>query len=269
MTFLLLAAIFVSGFFVYRAWQRRQHRADLLDSLLHPHEKRMLKAQIPILQRLPAALWDPLEGKINLFLDQVRFIGCNGLEVTEEMELSIAAQACLLVVNSDAWYDNLTTVMIYPGAFKSLRKDYDGYVVTEEEVIRSGESWSRGPVILSWEDSHRGALNAQDGHNVVLHEFAHQLDDMSGHTDGGPMMAEGQSFETWSRVIRTAFERHKANVEHGRKTALDAYGATNHQEFFAVAVETFFEKPSALHAEEPEVYAELVKLLQVDPRVWR
>jgi Mlc titration factor MtfA (ptsG expression regulator) len=91
-----------------------------------------------------------LEGKINLFLHQIEFVGCGGLEVTEEMRLSIAAQACMLIVNKEMWYKNLRTVLVYPGAFKSRVMNHSGYVVTEREVVRVGESWARGPVILSW-----------------------------------------------------------------------------------------------------------------------
>ena len=143
---------------------------------------------MPIIRRLPADLQTRLEGKINLFLDQVSFHGCDGLVVTKDMELSIAAQASLVVVNSDAWYHTLRTILIYPGAFKSQKTDQDGYVVTQSEPIRSGESWARGPVVLSWAHSEQGAENEFDGHNVVFHEFAHQLDNLSGHTDGAPLL---------------------------------------------------------------------------------
>ena len=140
---------------------------------------------------MPNTLRPALEGKINLFLNRVEFIGCDGQEVTEDMRLAIAAQACLLVVNNDQWYDTLRTILIYPGAFQSRQERYDGYVVTEENSVRLGESWARGPVILSWPHSEQGALNAEDGHNVVLHEFAHQIDALSGHTDGAPLMNQG------------------------------------------------------------------------------
>ena len=265
---LLLLVALGAVFFAYRAWTRRQHRAALIDTGLTDREWDIVMRHAPLVTRMPAELRPALAGKISLFLGQVEFIGYDGLEVTDEIAFSVAAQACLLVVNTDHWYDNLTTVLIYPGAFKSLQKDHDGYIVSEEVVVRSGESWSRGPVILSWRDSQQGAMNTEDGHNVVLHEFAHQLDDLSGHTDGAPLMAEGQSLQDWSRVVLGAFERHVENVQRGKPTVLDAYGATNHQEFFAVAVETFFEKSQQLRAEEPEVYAQLARLLNLDPVSW-
>jgi Mlc titration factor MtfA (ptsG expression regulator) len=184
------------------------------------------------------------------------------------MALSIAAQASLIVVNTPAWYDNLTTILIYPGAFTSLRKEYDGYVVKEAQTVRTGESWTRGPVILSWAHTAQGALNTTDGHNVALHEFAHQLDDLSGYTDGAPLMTKGQSLSEWEQVILEAYDRHLEKVEQRRETVLDPYGATAHEEFFAVAVEAFFEQPQALKAEEPAVYDQLAQLLQLDPATW-
>ncbi|MEO0401891.1 MAG: M90 family metallopeptidase [Pseudomonadota bacterium] len=269
MIFYLVIVLGIAAMFGRRWWMRRQARTELLGSRLDPHDRAIMLAQVPLLRKLPPELHAPLEGKMNLFLDQVELVGCNGLEVTQDMALSIAAQACLLVVNTDAWYRNLTTVLIYPGAFKSKKTTRDGFVVTEADIVRTGESWTRGPVILSWAHSQEGAQDQTDGHNVVLHEFAHQMDDMSGHTDGAPVMAKGQSLGTWERVFVDAHTRHVQAIEQGRATVLDAYGATNHQEYFAVAVEVFFEKPRPLRAQEPEVYAQLSTLLRLDPAEWK
>ena len=266
--FLLLIALGVAVF-AYRRWQQKRRREDLLQAALTDWAREMIADHVPLVARMPFELRRKLEGKINLFLEQVTFHGCNGLDVTEEMELSIAAQACLLVVNTDAWYDNLTTILIYPGAFKSKNAKRDGYFVTEAEIVRTGESWSRGPVILSWAHSEQGARNERDGHNVVLHEFAHQLDDRSGRTDGAPVLNHGQSFADWVRVFEEAYERHVRNVEAGRKTLIDAYGAEGHEEFFATSVEVFFEKAGQLRQDEPEVYAQLSDLFRLDPSSWR
>ena len=265
-TIIVISAAFC--IWIYFKWSKRQREIRLLRTPLSNQERDIMLAQVPLLRRLPLETRARLEGKINLFLDQVDLVGCNGLDITEEMELSIAAQACLLVVNTDAWYVHLRTVLVYPGAFKSKTRDHDGYVVRETEVVRFGESWQYGPVILSWAHSRQGAIDTQDGHNVVLHEFAHQLDSLSGHTDGAPLLDNGQSFAEWEKVFTTAYIRHVDQVESGRKTVLDAYGATNHEEFFAVAVEVFFEKPEALKKDEPQVYAQLTELLRLDPVAW-
>lgn len=270
MTLLVILALplAAAALYGYRRQRARQLRADLMETGLTDDEWRIVIREVPVISRLPDRLHGPLRAKISLFLGQVEFIGYDGLEVTDDIALSIAAQACLLVVATDRWYDHLTTVLVYPGAFKSLKLQRDGFVMHEEMVVRSGESWSRGPVVLSWADSRKGAQTTDDGYNVVLHEFAHQLDDLSGHTDGAPVLAEGQSFSRWSRVMLEAYARHEANVAAHRATPLDPYGAENHEEFFAVAVETFFEKPDALFVAEPDLYAELQKLLNLDPKSW-
>lgn len=268
MPLFLAIAIFLIGFFAYRFYAKRQHRQGLLSAALTSADRDIVLEHVPLVKRMPAPLRDQLEGKIQLFLDQVTFVGCDDLDITPEIRLSIAAQACLLVVNTDAWYDTLRTVLIYPGAFKSVQSNRSEYVVTEEETIRLGESWHRGPVILSWAHSQHGATNDRDGQNVVLHEFAHQIDTLSGHTDGAPLMAKGQSFAEWSRVFLTAYDDHVARVERGQKTVLDDYGATAHEEFFAVAVEVFFERPKALKQDAPEVYAQIATLLALDPASW-
>lgn len=264
----LALALLALGWFLHRRWKNRKTRATLLASPLSDTDRAIVADYVPLSRRLPADLRAAFEGKVNLFLDQVQFLGCNGLEVTREMRLSIAAQACLLVANSPAWYSHLTTILVYPGAFKSRQQHHDGYVVTEGEVVRTGESWSRGPVILSWQHSDQGARNDHDGHNVVIHEFAHQLDDLSGHTDGAPVLADTHSFADWARVFVEGYERHLANVEAGRRTVIDPYGAEGHEEYFAVAVEAFFETPTRLKDAEPEVYDQLVTYFRLDPSRW-
>ncbi len=264
----LLIFVGVIGILMLRGWKQRRDRARLLESALTQSEREIIARQVPLVAQMPQSLRDQLEGKVCLFLDQVTFQGYNGLEVTEEMQLSIAAQACLLVVNTDAWYDNLTTVMIYPSAFKSKGQRSDGFVVTQTETVRTGESWARGPVILSWEHSAQGALNIEDGHNVVIHEFAHQFDERSGQTDGVPLLARSQSHATWVKVFREAFERHVHLTEQGKPTVIDPYGATGHEEFFATAVEVFFERANALQEAEPDVYDQLLQVFQIDPAAW-
>ena len=260
--------LLIAGAFAYRHWSRTRARQELLATPLTAHQRAVIDEQVPLVRRLPPDLRAHLDGKVNLFLNQVDFYGCDGLEVTEEMELAIAAQACLLVINSDLWYDNLTTILIYPSAFKSRQRRQEGYVVSEKEIIRTGESWDRGPVILSWSHSRQGALDDRDGQNVVLHEFAHQIDDLSGGTNGVPILSDGQSFAEWERVFLTAYDAHLHAVEAGKPTVIDPYGATGHEEFFAVSVEVFFEKPRDLKAAVPEVYDQLAKLFRLDPATW-
>jgi Mlc titration factor MtfA (ptsG expression regulator) len=268
MTAFLIVALIVSGAFAFRYWSRQQSRKRLLSTPLSDHQSAIVAQQVPLTRRLPADLHAKLGGKINFFLSQVEFIGCNELIVTEEMKLSIAAQACLLIVNSDTWYDHLSTILIYPNAFKSRHKERKGYVVNERETVRTGESWSRGPVILSWAHSHFGAMNENDGHNVVFHEFAHQIDDLSGRTNGIPSLNSLDDLKDWAEVFDIAYKAHVRAVQTGHDTVFDPYGASGPQEFFAVAVEAFFEMPKTLKQKEPAVYEQLVMFFRLDPSEW-
>ncbi len=267
---ILLTLLFLgAGTLVFRFWLSKREHMKLLSSELPEYQLAIIERSVPIVGRLPNELRRKLEGKVNVFLHQIKFIGCNGLEVTEEMQLSIAAQASLLVVNTDTWYQNLRTIFIYPNAFKSRRSEFHGHIVTERETIRIGESWTRGPVILSWADVKHGAAHDRDGINVVFHEFAHQIDDLSGHVNGIPVLNKDQSYADWARVFVDAYERHVRNVGNGHRTVFDSYGAVGPDEFFAVAVEVFFEKPASLKHEEAEIYQQLVKLFRLDPICWR
>ncbi|MGB3795335.1 MAG: M90 family metallopeptidase [Alteraurantiacibacter sp.] len=261
--FLLIVAVFV-----FRHFALRRKRERLLATPLSPEQRQVIAELVPIIRGLPVSLRPKLEGKINLFLDQITFHGNQGLAVTERMKLSIAAQACLPIVNSPVWYETLRTILVYPSAFSAKRDTHDGSVVHESAIGSLGESWQRGPVVLSWDHALQGGLDATDGHNVVIHEFAHQLDGLSGHTNGVPILRKGQGFAGWEKAMLDAFDGHVTRVESGRPTLVDAYGAKNHQEFFAEAIVTFLEKPQALRREEPALYKQLAKLLALDPAQW-
>ena len=264
----LLAVLLVAALLLYRRQARRRRRRALLATPLAPEQRATVERLVPLVKRLPDDLRAALEGKINLFLHQVTFRGYNEQAISEEMELSIAAQACLLIVNSPAWYDTLRNVLVYPSAFVTDRGRHDGHLVHEDRHGMLGESWARGPVVLSWDDALQGGLDAEDGHNVVIHEFAHQLDALSGHTNGIPILRKGQSYAKWEKAMLGAYNDHVARLERGQRTLIDPYGGTNHEEFFAEAIVTFFEKPVALRREEPELYKELSQLLALDPAEW-
>ena len=210
-----------------------------------------------------------LDGLINRFLDEIVFIGRDGFEVTDEVKLVIAAQACLLVMNRPhRWYPSLKSVIVYPAPFRSKAKKFDGYIESDGTPVHVGESWMRGPVVLAWDHSVYGALIDDDGHNVVIHEFAHQLDEATGVSDGAPILDKDQNASRWARVFQRAYERLQNNASRGIRSVFDAYGASAPAEFFAVAVETFFEMPQALKSEEPELYAELKQYFGLDPAAW-
>ncbi len=265
--FLIIGMLLIGGL-VFRHIARQRKRARLLATPLTAEQRQIVAKLVPMVRRMPEELRPSLEGKMNLFLDQITFHGSQELEPDEAMKLSIAAQACLLVVNSPVWYETLRTVLVYPSAFFTGRPRHDGFVVHEGSFHTAGESWDRGPIVLSWDHALQGGLDPDDGHNVVIHEFAHQLDSLTGHTNGIPILRKGQRYEGWEKAMLDAYHGHLERLETGERTLISPYGATNHQEFFAEATVTFFEKPDALHREEPALYAQLSQLFALDPAQW-
>lgn len=264
----LAAVVLIAALLLFRSYARRQRRARLLLTPLTDEQRAVVARLVPVTRRLPDDLRPALEGRINLFLDQVTFHGNLDLDITDAMRLSIAAQACLLVVNSPIWFETLRTVLVYPSGFLTQRVDHDGFVVHERDTGTLGQSWNRGPVVLSWDHARKGGLDPDDGHNVVIHEFAHQLDSLTGHTNGIPILRKGQNYAHWEKAMLDAYHGHVRRVENGQPTLIDPYGATNHQEFFAEATVTFFERPQAMRREEPALYAQLAQLYALDPAGW-
>ncbi|MDB5892499.1 MAG: hypothetical protein JWQ88_30 [Rhodoferax sp.] len=232
--------------------------------------RRILRRRVPYLRRLPADLQLQLQRRIQIFIAEKPFIGCGGLEVTDEMRVTVAAQACLLLLNGPAdGYRNLRQILLYPNAFIVNRvATGGGGVLRDERQVLAGESWSQGQVVLSWEDVLEGAADPADGRNVVVHEFAHQLDQENGAANGAPALATGMRRQRWAAVMADAFARLQALERSGAASLLSHYGATDPAEFFAVASEVFFEQPAALAVDEPALYAELSAFYRVNPLSW-
>ena len=213
-----------------------------------------------------------LQEHILVFLAEKRFEGCGGLKIDDEIRVTIAGQACILLLHREpAYYPSLRTILVYPSSYLA-KNPYDA----DDKSHRLGESWQYGPVVLAWDSSRRGGKNAFDGHNVVLHEFAHQLDQMDGVADGAPTLGRGKTFETrklkyrsWALVFSREFECFERKAAKGKKTVIDHYGASNPAEFFATATEAFFEKPLQLKKKRPELYEELRSYYKQDPVAWR
>jgi Mlc titration factor MtfA (ptsG expression regulator) len=219
---------------------------------------------------MPAAQRRRLERLVQQFLYQKKFVGCAGLELTDEMRVTIAGQACLLLLGrGEAVYPGLDTVLLYPGAFLVPRREVDAAgVVTERRQDLLGESWGDGRVVLSWEHVRRAGLAPEGAHNVVLHEFAHQLDSESGNTNGAPYLGSRASYRSWAEVLSRDYANLRAEAFFGEHGVLDHYGATSPAEFFAVATESYFEQPWRLAARHPALYEEFLKYYRVDPRDW-
>ncbi len=261
---LVLVAFLLTHY--YRRWRKQR----LLNKAFPDQWQQILRERIPVYTVLQEPERKKLEQLIHLFLDDKTFYGCAGLVVTDVMRVCIAAEACLLLVGqSGPVYPRLQAILVYPSGFRAKRDEHqdDGTVTTAAHHLL-GESWGNGRVILSWDDVEQGARDFTDGHNVVLHEFAHQLDSASGSANGAPPL-RNNSYQTWATVFSDNFEDLQARASHGKSTVMDTYGATNPAEFFAVATETFFEKPDDLHRRRPELFHELQQYYRLDPREWR
>ena len=266
----LVPLVLVVVVFLITHYTKRWRKQRLLDKAFPEQWQLILKERVPVYTALQTQERHKLEQLIHLFLDEKEFYGCAGLEVTDVMKVCIAAEACLLLVGqSGPIYPKLQSILVYPTVFKAKRDLHqeDGTVVAGEHHLL-GESWGNGRVILSWDDVEQGARDFTDGHNVVLHEFAHQLDSASGSANGAPPL-RSNSYQTWASVFSDNFEDLQKRVLKGRPTVMDGYGATNPAEFFAVATETFFEKPDDLLKKRPELFQELQQYYRVDPRDWR
>jgi len=229
--------------------------------------REVIERNVPFVGHLPSADREELEGHVQVFLDEKHFEGAGGLEITDEIRVTIAAQACLLLLHrATNYYPGLYSIIVYPSAYVAPQKVQERRgIIVEGMQPRLGESWTRGAVVLSWEDVLAGAADIHDGHNVVIHEFAHQLDAQDGSMDGAPILSDHSMYATWARVLGQEYERLQQDTALGKVTLLDQYGATNPAEFFAVATEFFFEKPRQLRAQLPQLYSELRRYYKQDP----
>jgi MtfA peptidase len=221
----------------------------------------------PIYKCLTEADRRELQGHIQVFLAEKYFEGCGGLELTDEIKVTIAAQACLLLLHRDTdYYPRLITILVYPSAyFASSVEPIGGGVVLQGEEIRLGEAWKSGVVVLSWDEVRAGVRDIRNGRNLVLHEFAHLLDMEDGTADGTPLLERRSHHVAWARVLGDEYERLQRDTILGRSTVLDKYGATDPAEFFAVATEYFFENPASLKRKHSELYEELKSFYRQDP----
>jgi Mlc titration factor MtfA (ptsG expression regulator) len=225
----------------------------------------IVSRQLPFAARLTDSEREKLLRLMQVFLREKRIEGSGGLEVTEEMKVMIAAQACLLLLHLDAGvYPGLRTILVYPETYQPRSPSWFKYDLGSTEA-RLGESWRHGVVILSWDSVVAGAGNADDGRNVTLHEFAHQLDQADGVADGIPVLQTRSAVRNWAAVIGRHYDDLVADAAAGRASVLDYYGASNKAEFFAVATEAFFEQPRQLAARLPELYDVLRKFYGQDP----
>lgn len=251
-------------------WLKRRRRAAIRLRPLPAEWRAIIEKNVPYVAGLPAEDREELFGDIQIFLAEKRFEGCNGLEITDEVRVTIAAQACVLLLHRQTdYYPNLSSILVYPSTYLApgRRRGPDG-VVDDGPQARLGESWSRDLVVLAWDSVLSGAADIHDGHNVVLHEFAHQLDQEGGGA-GAPVLPRRSMYVAWARVLGHDFDELVRETQHHHRELIDQYGATNPAEFFAVVTETFFEKPRQLRQKHPALYTQLQQFYRQDPAALR
>lgn len=277
----IATALLAMGVFYYgttlllRKSRVQAKRRETLAQDFPPAWQVIIERRCKFYERMPEDLREILKKRVQVFIAEKKFEACGDLdEVTEEMRVVIAAQACLLLVavRQHNYFCKLKSILVYPGAFHRGRErlfSLHDEEAAEGKQVLLGESWSSGSVIIAWENALRGALNEDDGKNVVMHEFAHQLDQVDGQADGAPILANRAEYEDWAKVLGHDYEKLVKLTEAGKRDLIDAYGATNPAEFFAVATETFFERPRRLRKKHRELYDELKEYYGQDPAEWR
>jgi Mlc titration factor MtfA (ptsG expression regulator) len=247
---------------------REKRRTQIRERPFPDAWRSVLEGLVPLYCRLPREDRDELHGHIQVLLSKKHFEGTAGLIVTDRMRLVVVAQAGLLLLHRPTdYFPKLVSVLVYPGEYGVQEEvETDDGLVDEIEEARAGESWQTGTLILSWEDVERDLES--DLQNVVLHEFAHQLDAETGGTNGAPNLPDRELRQRWADAMSNAFERLTCAVDRDEETLLDPYGAEDPAEFFAVATEAFFLRPIELEKDESELYAVLRDYFRQDPARW-
>jgi MtfA peptidase len=254
-------------FSLFKSRRRQQLRAQPF-----PAEwRRTIERNVPIVLRLPRADQRELFGHIQVFLAEKHFEGCGGLELTDEIRVTIAAQACLLLLHRETdYYPLLKSILVYPSTYVVPGEHSVGGGVWEESEheLLGHTSAKLSALVLAWDSTINGARDPRDGENVVFHEFAHQLDFESGDVNGTPLLGSNSQYASWARVLGAEYDELRRLSDEGRESVIDEYGAENPAEFFAVATEAFFERAVELRAKHPALYAELRAYYDQDPAAW-
>jgi MtfA peptidase len=250
-------------------WLTERRRRRILETPFPAAWDEYIARNVAIAHRLSVAERMKLRELVQVFVAEKHFEGCGGLDLTEEMKVTIAAQACVLLLGRDAsLYDDVGSILIYPSVVRSPPRKLGVFEQPRAPIgsgtLLQGEAIMGGPVILAWDVALAGAREEVPG-NVVFHELAHKIDMANGSVDGAPPLASRAEIRRWAAVCSAAFARLRRDVEAGWPTSIDAYGATNEAEFFAVATESYFTRPAELRALEPELYAVLAAFYRIAP----
>ena len=269
-TLIILFLIFFGFYLLYKWVHKMLTRKKLIKMPVPKNYIQFIKKNVALYNYLPENLRKELQGHINIFLKEKYFEGCGGLNLTDEIKVTIAAEACILLLNKahPSYFPRCDAILVYPSAYVAENLTPMGVVHVKEQSVRLGESWTKGIVVLAWDHVKQNVLDVIGGHNVVLHEFAHQLDQEDGVGNGTPKLEKLSQYRTWGRVLSHDYEELREHMFHQKKDVLDYYGATNPAEFFAVATETFFERSHDMKRMHPDLFEQLKEYYKLDPSKW-
>ena len=249
-----------------RRWYRDWRRKKWLKQPFPADWEQILQTHFRHFCRLTAEEQDRLRRHVQILVAEKYWEGCHGVQVTDEMRVTIAAHAGYLnLARPLPGFERVLSILIYPQAFLSIRPQQIRGQWPDAPQAALGEAVYRGPVILSWEDCLKDCIGPATGHNVMLHEFAHQLDMEDGAVDGFPLLNDRAFAASWKLQLDQEFDRLERHLRTGRGSVFDAYGSKNRVEFFAVATEAFFENPQRFEAEHGAFYALMARFFGQDP----
>jgi len=267
--FFILGLILATGFIIINRYLHNAGWKRLMKQPFPREWEEILQENVALYEHLPQNLREELHRAINVFLHEKNFEGCGGLQLTTAIKVTIAAQACLLLLKrKPPFYPKLSSILVYPGAYVAKQTSFIGDIPVQMDSARLGESWSNGVLVLAWDYVKQESMDIEDGHNVVLHEFAHQLDQEDGQANGAPLLEQRSGYVAWARILGREYRELIKKVEEEHQDIIDSYGATNPAEFFAVITEAFFKNPENLNRKHPQLYEELKLYYKIDPLRW-
>jgi Mlc titration factor MtfA (ptsG expression regulator) len=238
------------------SWIKQRRRRKILAEPFPNGWLTILRRNVPYYELLTETEQAKLRDDTRVFIAEKYWEGCGGLKMTDEIKVTVAAQACLLLLGIEHdYYPMLQSILVYPSGYEAPdRTVIKGGIVIEGRSARLGEAWYRGPVVLSWDTASHDGRHMGDGKNVVFHEFAHQLDMLDRSIDGTPPLRSREQYQRWREVMSAEFQRLVEASDRGEATLFDQYGATDPAEFFAVATECYFERPIDMLKRHPRMY---------------
>lgn len=211
-----------------------------------------------------------LRSLVQVFIAEKNWEGAGGLQITDEIRVTISAQACLLLLGlQHNFYKNVESIVVYPSTVIAPQRKLGFFentltpVHSEQPIL--GQAFLHGPVIVIWDAALRSGRHPQSGHNVIYHEFAHKLDMLDHTADGTPLLHSSDAYRDWVQTCSREYLRLKHDILKGKKSFLNAYGSTNEAEFFAVATEQFFDQPERMLNQAPDLYRVLKAYYRQDP----